>query len=73
MRSALAAALVIETTADVDDEWLDAVLSHLARALPAGFPGSVEWCSTPEPVTFRPNDDYDVRPVDSSEQEGRAM
>lgn len=65
-RYAYAVAAVIETDEPRPDEnggeqWHDAVLRHIGRALPSGFPGEVVYCSTPQPRPLNTGE-YDVRP-----------
>jgi hypothetical protein len=64
MPNALMAGLVIETEQPVTEGLLDDLLYHLARALDGTGLGSVEFCSTPEPTTYREDDDYDVGPTE---------
>jgi hypothetical protein len=68
---AYAMAVVIETDEPLPsplelDDWETRVLDHAGNMLPSGFPGSVEFASTPKPCEYRPHDDYDVQPRDDS-------
>lgn len=69
-RFAYAAAVVFESVAPLSEAQIDTLLDCLAHApeqAPDALPGvTSEYASTPEPIGYRPNDDYGVRPRDEN-------